>query len=224
MENYQETFIRFALKSGALRFGRFETKSGRLSPYFFNAGGLSHGADLEEMGRAYADAIQAHFGDVDVLFGPAYKGIPISVAAATALYNRHGLDTGYCFNRKEAKGHGEKGLFVGKKPESGDKVVIVDDVITAGTSIRESLDMLDEIEDIYIMGVMVALDRGERGMNSPLSAIQEIEKEFSLPVRSIVSVEQILEMLEQGHLAGAPENAAGHLKSYLHEYGANGEL
>jgi len=201
MQDYQRDFIRFAIERGVLRFGEFTLKSGRTSPYFFNAGLFNSGIALSELGRFYAAAVVQSGISFDVLFGPAYKGIPLAAATAVALAERHGLDLPWCFNRKEAKDHGEGGSLVGA-PLVG-RVLIVDDVITAGTAIREVMQIIDG-QGAQAAGVLIALNRQERGRET-LSAIQEVERDFKMPVVSIVSLEQVLE-----YLAGDAE-----LKKYL---------
>lgn len=191
MQDYQEEFIRFAIDSGVLRFGEFQLKSGRVSPYFFNAGLFNTGLALAKLGRFYARALQDSGVDYDVLFGPAYKGIPLATSVALALADEHGEDRPWCFNRKEAKAHGEGGTLVGA-PLQG-RVMIVDDVITAGTAIREVMEIIRG-EGAEAAGVLIALNRQERGQ-AELSAIQEVERDFKMPVISIVSLEQIMQYL-----------------------------
>ncbi|MCY1401842.1 Orotate phosphoribosyltransferase [compost metagenome] len=191
MQPYQRDFIRFAIDRGVLRFGEFTLKSGRTSPYFFNAGLFNTGSALAQLGRFYAAAIVESGISFDVLFGPAYKGIPLAAATAVALAEHHQLDVPWCFNRKEAKAHGEGGSLVGS-PLAGD-VLIIDDVITAGTAIREVMQII-EGQQAKAAGVLIALNRQERG-NGELSAIQEVERDFGIPVVSIVSLEQVLQFL-----------------------------
>ncbi|MCQ4348589.1 orotate phosphoribosyltransferase [Pseudomonas stutzeri] len=193
MQAYQREFIRFAIERGVLRFGEFTLKSGRTSPYFFNAGLFNSGLALAQLGRFYAEAVQASGIDFDVLFGPAYKGIPLASATAIALAERHGRDLPWCFNRKEAKDHGEGGTLVGA-PLVG-KALIVDDVITAGTAIREVMQII-QAQGAAAAGVLIALNREERGQGE-LSAIQEVERDFGIPVVSIVSLSQVLDYLAQ---------------------------
>lgn len=193
MQAYQREFIRFAIERGVLRFGEFTLKSGRTSPYFFNAGLFNSGLALAQLGRFYAEAVQASGIDFDVLFGPAYKGIPLASAAAIALAEQHGRDLPWCFNRKEAKDHGEGGTLVGA-PLVG-KALIVDDVITAGTAIREVMQII-RAQGAQAAGVLIALNREERGQGE-LSAIQEVERDFGIPVVSIVSLTQVLDYLAQ---------------------------
>ncbi|AAN70856.1 orotate phosphoribosyltransferase [Pseudomonas plecoglossicida] len=191
MQPYQRDFIRFAIDRGVLRFGEFTLKSGRTSPYFFNAGLFNTGSALAELGRCYAAAIVDSKIPFDVLFGPAYKGIPLAATTAVALADQHQLDVPWCFNRKEAKDHGEGGSLVGA-PLAGD-VLIIDDVITAGTAIREVMQIINA-QQAKAAGVLIALNREERG-NGELSAIQEVERDFGIPVVSIVSLTQVLEFL-----------------------------
>ena len=201
MQAYQRDFIRFAIERGVLRFGQFTLKSGRTSPYFFNAGLFDSGLALAQLGRFYAAAIVDSGIDFDVLFGPAYKGIPLAATTAVALAEHHQRDLPWCFNRKEAKDHGEGGTLVGA-PLKG-RVLIVDDVITAGTEIREVMQIIQG-QCAQAAGTLIALNRQERGQGE-LSAIQEVERDFGMPVVSIVSLEQVLE-----YLAGDAE-----LKQYL---------
>jgi orotate phosphoribosyltransferase len=212
MRDYQREFIEFAIARGVLRFGSFTLKSGRQSPYFFNAGLFNSGAALAQLGRFYAAAIQDARLDYDVLFGPAYKGIPIAAATAVQLYEEFSVDTPWCFNRKEAKDHGEGGTIVGS-PLAG-RVLIIDDVITAGTAIREVMAIIQGAR-ANPAGVVVALDRQERGKGA-LSAIQEVEKEFSIPVLSIVKLEQIIVYLEQQ--GTQPEHLEA-IRKYRAEFG-----
>ncbi|HAB92052.1 MAG TPA: orotate phosphoribosyltransferase [Pseudomonas sp.] len=193
MQAYQREFIKFALERGVLRFGEFTLKSGRVSPYFFNAGLFDSGLALAKLGRFYAQALVDSGLSYDVVFGPAYKGIPLAATTAVALAEHHQRDTPWCFNRKEAKDHGEGGTLVGA-PLAG-KVVIVDDVITAGTAIREVMHIINN-QGAQAAGVLIALDRQERGTGA-LSAIQEVERDFNMPVISIVSLQQVLEYLAE---------------------------
>ncbi len=193
MQAYQREFIKFALERGVLRFGEFTLKSGRVSPYFFNAGLFDSGLALAKLGRFYAQALVDSGLSYDVVFGPAYKGIPLAATTAVALAEHHQRDTPWCFNRKEAKDHGEGGTHVGA-PLAG-KVVIVDDVITAGTAIREVMHIINN-QGAQAAGVLIALDRQERGTGA-LSAIQEVERDFNMPVISIVSLQQVLEYLAE---------------------------
>lgn len=193
MQAYQRDFIRFAIERGVLRFGQFTLKSGRISPYFFNAGLFDSGLALAQLGRFYAAAVVDSGIDFDVLFGPAYKGIPLAATTAVALAEHHQRDMPWCFNRKEAKDHGEGGTLVGA-PLAG-RVLIIDDVITAGTAIREVMQII-QAQGAQAAGVLIALNRQERGKGE-LSAIQEVERDYGMPVVSIVSLEQVLEYLAE---------------------------
>ena len=193
MRDYQKAFIEFALSREVLRFGEFTLKSGRVSPYFFNAGLFNTGSALARLGQYYAEAIIESGLEFDVLFGPAYKGIPLAAACSVALADHHQRDVPYSFNRKEAKVHGEGGNIVGS-PLQG-RVLIIDDVITAGTAIRESMQIIDAA-GAKPAGVLIALDRQEKGRGE-LSAIQEVEQEFGIPVLSIIKLENLITYLEQ---------------------------
>ena len=191
MQAYQRDFIRFAIDRGVLRFGEFTLKSGRTSPYFFNAGLFNSGSALAQLGRFYSTAVVESGISFDVLFGPAYKGIPLAATTAVALAEHHQRDLPWCFNRKEVKAHGEGGSLVGA-PLQGN-VLIIDDVITAGTAIREVMQIIKD-QGATAAGVLIALNRQERG-NGELSAIQEVERDFGIPVISIVSLNQVLQFL-----------------------------
>ncbi|RUO73645.1 orotate phosphoribosyltransferase [Idiomarina seosinensis] len=193
MKAYQKEFIEFAIERGVLKFGEFTLKSGRTSPYFFNAGLFNKGSDLARLGRFYAAALVDSGISFDVLFGPAYKGIPIATATAVALYDHYQQDTPYCFNRKEKKDHGEGGNLVGS--ELNGKVMLVDDVITAGTAIRESMEIV-QANGASLAGVLIALDRQEKGKGE-LSAIQEVEQDFGATVIAIVGLNDIIEFLAE---------------------------
>ncbi|TOM19257.1 orotate phosphoribosyltransferase [Vibrio parahaemolyticus] len=212
MKAYQREFIEFALEKEVLKFGEFTLKSGRKSPYFFNAGLFNTGRDLARLGRFYAAALADSGIEFDVLFGPAYKGIPIATTTAVALADHHDIDTPYCFNRKEAKDHGEGGNLVGSALEG--RIMLVDDVITAGTAIRESMEII-KANGADLAGVLVAIDRQEKGKGE-LSAIQEVECDFGCAVISIVSLGDLITYLEE------KGNATEHLeavKAYRAEYG-----
>lgn len=214
MKDYQREFIQFAIDRGVLKFGQFTLKSGRTSPYFFNAGLFNKGADLARLGRFYAAALVDSAVDFDVLFGPAYKGIPIATAAAIALYDHHGRDVPYCFNRKEAKAHGEGGNLVGSALQG--KVMLVDDVITAGTAIRESMAIV-AANGAELAGVLIALDRQERGQGS-LSAIQEVERDFAAKVISIVKLNDVIAFLAETSASQLAEHLDA-VKAYRQQYG-----
>lgn len=212
MQNYQREFLDFALDVAVLRFGEFTLKSGRISPYFFNAGLFNTGASLARLGRYYAQAIVDSGIEFDVLYGPAYKGIPLAAVTAAALYDHHGRDVPYAFNRKEAKDHGEGGIIVGHELNGG--VLIIDDVISAGTSVRESVEIIKDL-GATPAGVVIALDRQERGKGER-SAIQEVESDYGIPVASIVALEQLVE-----YLGGKPdsEESLSRIRAYRNEYG-----
>lgn len=193
MKAYQRQFIEFALNKQVLKFGEFTLKSGRTSPYFFNAGLFNTGRDLALLGRFYAEALVDSGIDFDLLFGPAYKGIPIATTTAVALAEHHERDVPYCFNRKEAKTHGEGGNLVGS-PLQG-RVMLVDDVITAGTAIRESMEIINA-SGASLAGVLISLDRQERGLGK-ISAIQEVERDYHCKVISIVALEDLITYLEE---------------------------
>ncbi|WP_394241294.1 orotate phosphoribosyltransferase [Halopseudomonas laoshanensis] len=194
MHEYQREFIRFALDRQVLRFGEFTLKSGRKSPYFFNAGLFNTGSALGRLGRFYAQAfVHSGLDDIDVIFGPAYKGIPLAAVTAVSLAESFDRDVPYCFNRKEAKDHGEGGTLVGA-PLKG-RVLIIDDVITAGTAVREVIEII-KAAGAEPAAVMIALNREERGQGE-LSAIQEVERDFGIPVVSIVSLTQVLDFLQE---------------------------
>lgn len=193
IDDYQVEFLEFALEQGVLRFGEFELKSGRTSPYFFNAGNFNTGLALGRLGKFYAQALVKSKLNYDLLFGPAYKGIPLVAATGVALASEHNLDVPYVFNRKEAKAHGEGGLLVGAELQGG--VVIVDDVITAGTAIREVMGIIERSAAIA-KGVLIAIDRQEKGMGD-MSAIQEVERDYGLSVISVVKLDDIVAYLEQ---------------------------
>ena len=212
MRQYQKDFIEFALALDVLRFGEFTLKSGRTSPYFFNAGLFNSGRALARLGQFYAAAIVDSGLDYDVMFGPAYKGIPLAAITTVALAEHHGQDVAYCFNRKEAKDHGEGGNIVGA-PLAG-RVLIIDDVITAGTAIRESMQIIEQA-NATPAGVIIALDRQEKG-SGELSAIQEVEQQYDIPVLSIIKLEHLI-----GYLEKQPEmqDRLEAVRAYRKQYG-----
>lgn len=212
MHDYQREFIEFSLEHEVLRFGEFTLKSGRTSPYFFNAGLFNTGARLAALGRFYAAAIDSSGVEFDVLLGPAYKGIPIASATAVQLSEQLGRDVPWCFNRKEPKDHGEGGLIVGSPLEG--RVLIIDDVITAGTAIREVMDIVSGA-GAEVAGVMVAVDRQERGTGA-LSAIQEVERDFGVPVVSIIDFGQIVQYVEE---SGRHAEHLDAIRAYRDEFG-----
>ena len=212
MEQYKRDFIEFALSRNVLKFGEFTLKSGRRSPYFFNAGLFNTGADLARLGEFYAAAIQASAVDFDVVFGPAYKGIPIGTSVSVALFNRYGIDKPVCFNRKEVKDHGEGGNLIGS-PLQG-KILLVDDVITAGTAIRESMELISA-NQAELAAVLIALNRKERGKGK-LSAIQEVERDYHCQVLSIIDLDDLMQFIEQDprYSSHLPE-----MRAYRAEFG-----
>ncbi|CDU10989.1 orotate phosphoribosyltransferase [Vibrio coralliirubri] len=212
MKAYQREFIEFALEKEVLKFGEFTLKSGRKSPYFFNAGLFNTGRDLARLGRFYAAALADSGIEFDVLFGPAYKGIPIATTTAIALADHHDVDTPYCFNRKEAKNHGEGGNLVGSALEG--RIMLVDDVITAGTAIRESMEII-QANGADLAGVLVAIDRQEKGKGE-LSAIQEVERDFGCAIISIVSLTDLVTFLEE---KGTDAAHLESVKAYRAQYG-----
>jgi orotate phosphoribosyltransferase len=212
MQDYQKAFLEFAIEKQVLKFGEFTLKSGRVSPYFFNAGNFQTGADLSRLSQAYANAIVESGIEFDVLFGPAYKGIPLAAATSVALFEQHGRDVPWCFNRKEAKDHGEGGTVVGA-PLKG-RILIIDDVITAGTAIRESMELI-EAQQAEAAGVVIALDRQEKGTGER-SAIQEVEQDHGIPVKAIIQLENITEYLVQ---QGQDELTVQKIAEYRKQYG-----
>ena len=212
MEQYKRDFIEFALSRNVLKFGEFTLKSGRKSPYFFNAGLFNTGADLARLGEFYAAAIQASAVDFNVVFGPAYKGIPIGTSVSVALFNRYGIDKPVCFNRKEVKDHGEGGNLIGS-PLQG-KILLVDDVITAGTAIRESMELISA-NKAELAAVLIALNRKERGKGE-ISAIQEVERDYQCQVLSIINLDDLTQFIEQDprYSSHLPE-----MRAYRAEFG-----
>lgn len=216
MEAYKREFIEFLEGAGVLKFGDFTAKSGRKIPYFINAGEIKTGNQISRLGEFYAKAYAEKIGNKrTVLYGPAYKGIPIAVSVACAL-SKNGLDVPFFFNRKEEKDHGEGGVFVGYVPKAGEEVVIVEDVITAGTAIRESMSILSALEDVKVAATFVMVDRKEKG-KTDLSAMREVENEFGFPVYSVVDVYDIIEYLEEDP---ANEENVTRIKNYLAVNGA----
>lgn len=194
MEQYKKEFIEFLVRSNALKFGDFTLKSGRKCPYFLNMGSFNKGSQIIELGRYYAAALDSNVSEFDVVFGPAYKGIPLCVAATAQLFKQFNKDVGYSYNRKEMKDHGEGGSIIGAPITSDSKVVIVDDVMTAGTALRESLDLMKVLGNPEVRGVLIAVDRMERGQGDK-SAAQEMKDQFGITVYSIVNLDDIIEVL-----------------------------
>jgi len=214
MQDYQKEFLDFAIDVGVLRFGEFTLKSGRLSPYFFNSGLFNTGASLARLGRYYAQAVMDSSIDFDMIYGPAYKGIPLASSLAIALADHHQRDLPYCFNRKETKDHGEGGNIVGA--ELNGRVLIIDDVISAGTSVRESVDII-QAAGATPAGVVIALDRQERGKGDT-SAIQEVERDYNLAVANIVCLDNLVEYLQTEKDETHHLNA---IQKYRERYGVN---
>jgi len=204
MLKYKEDLILFLARTGVLKFGDFTTKSGRQSPYFINAGNFRSGEHIETLGNFYADCIMNTDNvkdDFDILFGPAYKGIPLCISTACALYRKYNLNKNYCFNRKEIKDHGEGGMFVGASISDGDKLVLIEDVVTAGTQVREIVPMLKEYKNIILKDMFILVDRLETGYNGK-TAPQEIKEEFGISVHAIVNVREIIDFLYNREVDG----------------------
>ena len=220
---YQEEFITFMVRAGVLTFGDFTTKSGRRTPYFINTGNYKTGAQAAKLGDYYAACIQQNLPDgVDCLFGPAYKGIPLAVSAAASLYRNYGRDLPYCLHRKEAKDHGEGGVMVGCKPQDGDRVVIVEDVVTAGTAVRESIELFQHVADVKMRALIVSVDRMERGTRA-CSTLDELREDYGIAVYPIVTVREIIAFLHNRELDGRvyiDDEMKGRMEAYLEQYGA----
>lgn len=216
--DYKKGFIRFLADCGVLKFGTFKLKSGRIAPYFLNAGEYKTGAQIRRLGGFYADCIRANGVEVQTLFGPAYKGIPLALSAAVALHEKYGQDVNFCFDRKEVKDHGEGGMFVGKQPEDGEKVVIVEDVMTSGKALKEVLPKLRGAAKVDITGMVITVDRMEKALGSERSAVRLAYEEEGVRVYPIVTIADIVEALEEGVIPGKEHVAA--IRAYLAEYGA----
>ena len=223
MEQYKKEFIEFMIDCEVLRFGDFVTKSGRKTPFFVNTGFYRTGAQLRKLGEYYAKAIENTFGtDFDVLFGPAYKGIPLSVAASMALSEHYGADIRYCSNRKEVKDHGDKGILLGGPIGDGDRVVIIEDVTTAGTSIHETLPIIQAQGDVNVLGLVVSVDRMERGQGEK-SALKEIEEQFGFKTTAIVTMADVVEHLYNREYKGRvviDDKLKAAIDAYYEQYGA----
>lgn len=220
--NYKQEFIEFLVRTNALKFGEFTLKSGRICPYFLNVGQFYMGSVFDELTSYYAQALHSKVADFDVIFGPAYKGIPLCVGAATALYRSFKVDVGYSYNRKEAKDHGEGGMLVGAPISAESKVVIVDDVMTAGTALRESLEFLKKLGSPKIAGVLIAVDRMEKGQGEK-SAVQEVKDEFGIEVHAIVTLDDIIEALYNKSVDGKvyiDDAQMAAIKAYRDQFGA----
>ncbi|MDR0949419.1 MAG: orotate phosphoribosyltransferase [Lachnospiraceae bacterium] len=223
MEQYKQDLITFMIDSGALQFGEFTLKSGRKSPFYMNAGAFVTGAQLQKLGRIYAQAIHAVYGDAfDVLFGPAYKGIPLAVATAIAYSELYGLEKRYCSNRKEIKDHGDAGVFLGTKPQDHDRIVIVEDVTTSGQSMLETVPILRESAAVNIIGLMVSLNRQEKGKSDDKTALDEIQMLYGFPASAILTMDEVVEYLSNTPYKGKLWISASHkdaLNAYYQEYG-----
>ena len=223
MESYKSEFIDFMVESDVLKFGDFTLKSGRKSPFFMNAGAYVTGSQLKRLGEYYAKAIHDNYGDdFDVLFGPAYKGIPLSVAATMEISEMYGKDIRYCSNRKEVKDHGDKGILLGSPIQDGDKVVIIEDVTTAGTSIQETLPIIKAQGDVNPIGLVVSVDRMERGQGTK-SALKEIEETYGLQTTAIVTMAEVVEHLYNKEYKGRvviDDKLKAAIDAYYDQYGA----
>ena len=219
---YKESFIKFMVDSGVLTFGEFTLKSGRKAPYFINTGNYKTGAQLAKLGEFYAECIHDNGIEADVLFGPAYKGIPLSVSACVALFNKFGVDASYCFDRKEVKDHGDTGILLGSKLKDGDRVVIIEDVTTSGKSIEETFPILKSQADVEIKGLMVSLNRMERGKGEKC-ALDEIKELYGFPTAAIVSMSDVVECLYNKECQGKvviDDTLKAAIDAYYEQYGA----
>ena len=215
---YKQEFIRFMVENGVLRFGEFTLKSGRKAPYFINTGNYKTGKQLAKLGEYYAECIKANNLEADTLVGPAYKGIPLSVTTAIALYNKYEEEVNYCFDRKEEKDHGEGGLFVGKQLTDCERVIIIEDVMTSGKALREILPKLRATAKLNIVGMIISVDRREKALGSDLSAVEEAKKESGVNVFSVVTMDDIIEAIEKGVIDGKEHLSA--MYKYRNTYGA----
>jgi orotate phosphoribosyltransferase len=223
MEQYKEEFIEFMLESKVLKFGDFTLKSGRKSPFFMNAGAYVTGSQLKRLGEYYAKAIHDNFGDdFDVLFGPAYKGIPLSVATCIAYSELYGKEIRYCSNRKEVKDHGDVGILLGSKIQDGDRVVIIEDVTTSGKSIEETFPIIKAQGNVEIKGLMVSLNRMEKGLSSDKSALEEIKEKYGIEARAIVTMADVVEKLYNKPYQGEviiDDTLKASIDAYYEQYG-----
>ncbi|MFH0910349.1 MAG: orotate phosphoribosyltransferase [Planctomycetota bacterium] len=223
MEAYKKEFIEFMVRAGVLSFGTFTTKSGRETPFFINTGRYSRGRDIARLGQYYARAVHEALGrDFDCLFGPAYKGIPLVTATVAALATGFSHDVAYCFNRKEAKDHGEQGLLIGHAPRDGERIVIVEDVTTAGTSVRESVALLKSLARVEVKALVVSVDRMERGTGAA-SALAELREEFGLETVAIITLDEIVNYLYKRPVAGQvliDDEVKARIDAYRARYGA----
>ena len=223
LNNEKKNFIEFMMSADVLRFGEFKTKSGRLSPYFVNTGNYKTGSQIDTLGKYYAALVKDTVGDkFDAMFGPAYKGIPLATACAGALAREYGIDKPYFFNRKEVKDHGEGGSMVGYKPQDGDNVVIVEDVVTAGTAVRESIELFKHVAKVNMKALIVSVDRMERGTRD-CSTLDELREDYGIAVHPIVTVKEIISFLHNREIDGKvyiDDEMKGRMEAYLKEYGA----
>ncbi len=217
MMTYKEEFIKFMEDSGVLKFGEFTLKSGRKAPYFLNAGSYCTGDQLVKLGHYYAQCIKEHDVEFDTLFGPAYKGMPLACSTAIALSNDFGINANYCFDRKEVKDHGEGGMFVGKNLEDGEKVIYIEDVMTSGKALRETLPKLKAQADINVTAMFISVDRMEKGTGEK-SAVQQTADDFGIPVYSIVNIYDIIECIKKGIIGG--KEYLDDIVAYIEKYGA----
>ena len=215
---YKQEFIRFMVSNGVLKFGEFTLKSGRIAPYFINTGNYKTGKQLAKLGKYYAACIQENGLEADTLIGPAYKGIPLSVATAVAMYHDYEKEVNYCFDRKEVKDHGEGGLFVGKQLVDGEKVIIIEDVMTSGKALKEILPKLEAAANVNVVGMIISVDRREKGLTSDLSAVSEAKKEFGIDVYSVVTMDDIIAAIKNGVVDGKEHLEA--MYAYRSTYGA----
>lgn len=224
MEAYKKEFIEFMVESEVLKFGDFTLKSGRKSPFFMNAGAYVTGSQLSRLGEYYAKAIHDHYGtDFDVLFGPAYKGIPLSVATTIAFSRLYGKEIRYCSNRKEVKDHGDTGILLGSKIKDGDRVVIIEDVTTSGKSIQETFPIIQAQGDVTILGLMVSLNRMEKGLETDKCALDEIQEKYGFPANAIVSMADVVECLYNRPCGGRliiDDKMKEAIDKYYEQYGA----
>ncbi len=224
MESYKEEFINFMVESKVLKFGEFTLKSGRKSPFFMNAGAYVTGSQLKKLGEYYAKAIHDNFGlDFDVLFGPAYKGIPLSVITCVAISDLYGKEIRYCSNRKEVKDHGDAGILLGSKIQDGDRVMIIEDVTTSGKSIEETVPIIKAQANAEIVGLMVSLNRQEKGQDSDQSALDEIKARYGFEARAIVTMDEVVSYLYDRPVEGEvviDHNIKNAIDDYYKEYGA----
>lgn len=214
--SYKERFIKFMVISGVLKFGEFTLKSGRISPYFINTGNYKTGAQISKLGEFYAECIKENGIKADAIYGPAYKGIPLAIATGITLYNKYGIDWNYCFDRKEIKDHGEGGMIVGYQFKASDKIVVVEDAITSGKALRESMEKMKQLADVQVTDMIISVDRMEVG-NTQLSAVMEVEQEYGIKVHSIVNDNDIIEAIENGVVPGMEHLEA--IKEYRDTYG-----